>query len=125
MFDPFTILAALIPTIKYGVERVIDYNTGGPKPSNAKEAIEINDAEARKLEALSKLDNSEGAAQWVINIRALQRPIAVLVILTMWSLYAVQSGISAQDMQNMASAAIFYLFGDRTTMFLSEKNKRR
>lgn len=124
MFDPITILAALIPTIKYGVERVIDYKTGGPKPSNAQEAIALKQADIQQLEALAKLDNAEGASQWVINIRSLQRPVATAVILTMWAVYAYKAGISAQDMQNMAAAAVFYLFGDRTTMSISGVNRK-
>lgn len=124
MFDPFTILAALIPTVQYGIQRIIDYKTGGPKPTNAAEAIALKQADVAQLEALGKLDNADGASRWVINIRGLQRPVATAVILGMWSIYAYRVGITAEDMQNMAAAAVFYLFGDRTAMYISGNRKR-
>jgi hypothetical protein len=120
-FDPITILAAFVPTLSYVAQRVTDYFTGGPKPRNAQEAIELKKADIEQLKALAELDNSDGAPSWVVAIRALQRPFAVFVILVMWSVYVYKVGIAAEDMMNLASAAVFYLFGQRTQMYLSKK----
>src|SRR3990167_6362725 len=118
MFDPLTLLAAGIPTLNYVITRITDYFTGGPTPRNAQEAIELKKVDISQMEALAKLDNADGAPSWVVPIRALQRPFAVLVILSMWSVYVYKTGISSQDMMNLASAAVFYLFGQRTQMEL-------
>ena len=124
MFAFLPVLAALIPTINYGVTRAIDHFTGGPKPSNAQEAIALKQADIAQLEALSKLDNADGAPSWVIAIRALQRPFAVLVILGVWAASAYKYGIASEDLMNLAEAAVFYLFGDRTTMALTKGKSR-
>ena len=121
MFDPLTLLAAGIPTLNYVITRIADYFTGGPTPRNAQEAIELKKVDISQMEALAKLDNADGAPSLVVAIRALQRPFAVLVILSMWSVYVYKTGISSQDMMNLASAAVFYLFGQRTQMELVRK----
>jgi len=123
MFDPVTILTAFIPTIQYVAGRIVDKYTGGPAPSNAQEAIQLMNAETEKLKALSDLDNADGAAQWVQTIKGLQRPFAVVLILSAWYFVALRTGIQLQDLENLASAVIFYLFGQRTQMIL-HTNKR-
>lgn len=123
MFDPFTILAALLPTLQYGATKIIDKYTGGPSPSSAEEALKLKQADVAQLEALAKLDNADGASRWVTNVRAMMRPLAVTAVLGMWSFYAFKMGITAMDMQNMASAVMFYLFGDRLTMTLIGRKK--
>ena len=123
-FSMLTILSSLIPSLGYALKRVIDYKTGGAAPSNAQEAAAQSDADVRKLEALAKLDNADGASQWVINIRALQRPVVVFATLFSWICMTLAglSGLSV-NMQiyiivaNTASSVFFYLFGDRTLMY--------
>lgn len=124
MIQFLPMLAALIPTLNYAANRAIDYYTGGPKPSNAQEAIALKQADIAQLEAIAKLDDSDGSSQWVTNIRSLMRPFAVTVILSVWAAYVFNTGISSDDIMNLASAAVFYLFGDRTQMAITRgKNK--
>jgi hypothetical protein len=120
MFPILSLLAALIPTLNYGVTRVIDKYTGGAKPSNAQEELTLKQADVAQLEALAKLDDASGASQWVVNIRALQRPFAITVILGIWGTYVFKNGMSPDDIMNLASAAVFYLFGERTRMYIAK-----
>ena len=119
--DPITILSAFIPTIASVVTRVVDHFTGGPQPQSVKEQIDLNDSEVKKLQALSQFDSSDGASYWVVNIRALQRPIAVFLILGVWGLLASVHGVSITLVQDLASSAVFYLFGDRTQMYIDNR----
>lgn len=114
-------MAAVLPTLNYVITRVTDHFKGGPKHRNADEAIKLYQSEVEKLKALAQLDVSEGASSWVMNIRALMRPAAASVILVMWSIYAYKVGIASNDMMNMASAVMFYLFGERVQMRLERK----
>lgn len=123
MIPLLPILAAFIPTLNYGINRVIDAYTGGPKPSNAQEALALKNADVEQLKALALLDNSDGASKWVVNIRALMRPAASAVVLLVWGTYAIKTGISAEDLMSLAEAVIFYLFGDRTQMYLQKGRK--
>lgn len=122
--DPFTILAALIPTLKYAFTRMIDYKTGGPKPTNAQEAVQLGDVEIRRLEAVAKIDNADGASTWVVNIRALQRPIVVFVVLVVWAFIALNNQIQVSLITDLASTVIFYLFGERTAMAIQKSSAK-
>lgn len=124
MIDPvsiFTMLSALIPTGSYIAKRVTDYYTGGSKPSNTSEEVDLKQADTARLEALAKLDNAVGASTWVVNVRAMQRPIVVFIVLLTWALMTL--GIVHMSLQsyvitaNLASSVIFYLFGDRSLMY--------
>ncbi len=121
MFDPFTILAAFIPVVGTLVTRASEHFW--PQPKTTQEMVELERAQSEKLKSLSEIDKADGASQWVINIRALQRPLAIFMILATWSCVALTSGVSAEDLENLASAAIFYLFGDRTHMYVLGKRK--
>jgi len=122
MFDPITIGAALLPTLNYIITKATDHLTGGPKPSTAKEQISIIEAEAKKLEALANLDRAESASYWVQNIRALMRPVAAGIVMFTWTIYVFQVGIVSSDMMNMASAVMFYLFGERIQMKIEKRH---
>lgn len=123
MFDPFTILAALIPVFTHVVTKVTDHFTGGPSPTNTQELIELERVSIEKLKAIAALDSAEGASRWVTNVRAMMRPFAVVMILFTWGYIAVQYQISAALVTDLASSAVFYLFGDRTMMFITGKKK--
>ncbi len=124
LFSLVTVLSALIPVFTYSTKRVVDHFTGGPAPSNADEAIALGKADVEKLKALASLDDATGASQWVVNIRSLMRPFAVITILATWTYIAITTGaISVELVSDLASCAVFYLFGDRTMMHISERKK--
>jgi hypothetical protein len=118
--DPITILAAFLPVIADGAKRLINNWTGGPKPTSVEEVMKLGDLEIRKLEALASIDNAEGASQWVVNARAMQRPVAVLLITIAWFVVVAGNYPPAviDLVSNLASSVVFYLFGDRTYMYL-------
>ena len=121
MFDPLSVLAAIIPTLKYAFTRIVDYKTGGPKPSNAQEAVALGDLEIRRLEAISKLDDSEGASPWVVNIRAMQRPLVVFLVLLTWVYVVLNNQVAVNTVCELASLVFFYLFGERTSMAIMKR----
>jgi hypothetical protein len=131
IFDPFTIITALIPAFSDGIKRLIGKWTGGPTPQSVDELIKLQDADVRRLEALGQLDGTEGAvSKWVNNLRALQRPIVVFVVLATWVAMTIAQLYFPNTIQfneslvylvsNLASSVVFYLFGDRTYMYLKD-----
>jgi len=124
MFDPITLVTALLPAVSDGVRGLINKWTGGAgaKPANVEEAVKLMGAEVDRLRALAELDKPEGVSTWVANIRALQRPTAVLLILISW----IGVGFWSQDenliniTSNLAASVVFYLFGDRTYMYFKK-----
>lgn len=131
MIEPISLLTMFAPVITDGIRGVVNRFTGGAgaKPANVEEAVKLVDSDIRRLEAISKLDKVDGdVSLWVNNVRALQRPVATAVVLVSWiGLLAVYGNINPQDVidivSNLASAVIFYLFGDRTYMHFKSKDK--
>ena len=133
MIDPVslaTILTAFIPTATYGIKRIIDYKTGGASPSNAAEQVELRKSDVEMVKVINAVP--ENISRWVANIIALQRPIVIFVILFNWTLLTAHGLTGGTvDLQlyvivaNLASSAIFYLFGDRSLMYsLQSMNKK-
>lgn len=126
--DPITILTAFIPVLTQGLRGAINKWTGGAgaKPATVDEAIKLGDMDIRRLEAIAKLDESSGAAQWVSNVRGIQRPAAVVLVLLAYIIVLGTPGSSHEALvlvSNLASSAMFYLFGDRTLMALNGMKK--
>jgi hypothetical protein len=122
--DPITILTAFIPVIQHGIKAAINKFTDGAgvKPATVDDAVKLADIDIRRLEAIARLDEVQGASQWVQNIRGLQRPIAVGIVLLMY--VATLSPQVPEDVHtniaNLATAVIFYLFGDRTYLYIKK-----
>ena len=129
--DPLTILTAFIPMLTDGARGLVNKWTGGAgaKPANTEEAINLIDADIRKMEAIAKLDAVQGnVSMWVNNIRALQRPLAAAIVLISWGIVLgvygdADIGTSINIVSNLASSVIFYLFGDRTYMHFKKSDK--
>jgi len=79
------------------------------------------EADSKRLEVLAKLDSVGEVSQWVNNTRALMRPVlgGMIVAAYVSTLYmpTVMDAIAA----NLASAVVFYLFGDRTYLHFKRK----
>jgi hypothetical protein len=123
--DPVTILTAFIPVIQKGASALISKalgRDGGPKPATVEDAAKLGELEIRKLEALSALDAVVNTSQWVADVRGIQRPVAVAVILLTYTACVMDSDVAQGTLDlvaNLASSAMFYLFGDRTLMYLT------
>lgn len=133
MLDPvsiFSVLTAFIPTASYSIKRIVDYNTGGKDKIDTASYVAMREADAKVLEIINR--TPPNTSRWVSNIIALQRPIAVLAILLNWIVVTVY-GLSGGniDLQiyvitsNLASSAVFYLFGDRSLMYSLEKTNKK
>jgi hypothetical protein len=119
-----TLLAAFLPVASDGVRGLFNKFTGGAgaKPANVEEVVTLMDAETKRLEALSKIDNAEGVSQWVSNIRALQRPVISFCIITAYVgvvAFNAESEI-VNSIGGYAQMVTFYLFGDRTYMYMKK-----
>ena len=118
--DPVTILAALLPVASDGIRGLVTKWTGGAgaKPANVEEAVRLIDADISRMKALAELDRPENTSVWVNDVRALQRPAAVALVIVSW----LGIGLLSTDPQlidisgNLAASVVFYLFGDRTYM---------
>lgn len=117
------ILAALIPTAADGVRavgRALVARLGGAQPATVDEYVKLQDADTRRLEALSALDAPGGdASQWVVNLRASARYLAVLVLVACTVLVTVSAAFVSVPADVLGAAAewgaagFFFLFGDR------------
>lgn len=122
-FNAATIATSLIPVVTYGVKRVIGSLTGGPVPQTVDDVIRLKELDVRQFEALSQADQTpSNESRWVSNLRALQRPIVVYLIMLTFlgsvAYYSILGTIDYNDLlnflTNMTASVIFYLFGDRS-----------
>jgi len=109
--------AALLPVLSDGIRGVFARLTGseGANPQTVEERIELARSDTERLRALAELDSFGDSYKWVNAIRALQRPLAVFVILTSYAFAAafIEEG-APPDLAQFAQLAVFYLFGERT-----------
>ena len=123
IMDPITILASLLPLVIDGGKALISKVTGGTPPiTSADDFIKIQDADVRRLEAIAKLDVPTGdVSRWVNDVRAMQRPTVVAIVLLAWVYTVATSGQHIDLVSNMASSVFFYLFGERGLMYVKKK----
>jgi hypothetical protein len=125
--DPVTILTAFIPVIQKGLSAIINKKLGdrdGAKPATIEETVKLGELEIRKLEALASIDSVSGTSKWVSDVRGIQRPVAVALILLTYVTCVLNPNTVQATMDlaaNLASSAMFYLFGDRTLMYISTR----
>lgn len=113
-----TVLTAFIPALSDGVKALFHkFTDTGPQPQNVDDAIKLMEAETAKVQALAALDSVTGEVHtWVNDVRALQRPVAVVLVLGALFLFP-----DVPFIDNLASSAVFYLFGDRSYAYLKQK----
>lgn len=120
MFDPVTILAALLPA---GVEVLKGLGTAVtrrilPKedgPRTFTEHMESRKLDLEQLKTLAEMDAGGETYKWVEAIRKLQRPFFVVMIASGF-LYTLND-IDSQVIADLTSSVVFYLFGDRTLFY--------
>ena len=118
------LLPALLPVLGDGVRGLFNKFTGGAgaKPANVQEVVQLMDAETARLKVIAEIDSAEGVSTWVANVRAMQRPVAVALILAAYVLAALTS--DNEEMVNglgaYAQMVTFYLFGDRTYAYFKK-----
>lgn len=124
------LVPALLPAVTDGLRGLFARLTGnaGVQPQNVAETIQLMQADTARLQAIAQLDSPTGqVSPWVANIRALQRPVAAAAIILGY-LVAVTAGGAVPDditgqLGSYAQMVTFYLFGDRSYMYL--RNAKR
>ncbi len=118
-----TLLPALLPVgidaAKATVAKV--FGNKAAVPSSFAEAMQLEEFLLKKMQTLAELDKPAGQiSMWVANLRASARYLAVFLILGTWSVITLGNlpmGTEQYDlMSQMATAAFFFLFGDRISM---------
>jgi len=120
-----TAVAALLPAATDGVRALINRVTGGSgaKPANVEEAIRLADSQVERMKALAEIDKpADNVSPWVNNIRALQRPVALAVVVLAYtgSLYIAMPTDQAASIAELASIAVGYVFGERAYMYFKK-----
>lgn len=117
-----TIIPALLPVAADGVRAVFSKITGGKgaQPANVAEVIQLMNADTDRLKTLAQLDATGTVHTWVNDVRALQRPLLSMAIITgyigaVWFSVDVKPDTLAL-LGEYAQMVTFYLFGDRTYM---------
>lgn len=117
MFDPITILAALLPlgvdAGKALIQRFIAPEQ--VKPLDFSELLQLKQIEMQQWQAMQGGDAP--SYLWVAAVRQLQRPVFAAAVIGTWCVQSAM-GDPSPTVTNMASAVGFYLFGDRTLFYI-------
>ncbi|MBA7495773.1 hypothetical protein ES702_06362 [subsurface metagenome] len=121
-----TLLPALLPVIidlfKGGLSKIIGIPTA--EPMNFNERLEEKKLDIEKLKALATLDKpNANISQWVADLRASFRYIAVGVIVLAGIVYnflpeASQNPDSLNSLNQLMASATFFIIGDRVYLGL-------
>ena len=117
------LIPALLPAATDGVRALFNKFTGGAgaAPANVEEVVTLMQAETDRLQALAQIDSAASNVHaWVNDVRALQRPVAAAMIIggylaSFW--LATDQGIT-ENHGTYAQMVTFYLFGDRSYMYM-------
>ena len=121
------ILPALVPVFTDGVRGVFARITGGAggQPQNVQERVQLMEAEAQKLQAMSALDGTVTGqpAQCIVDLRASFRYVIISAILLFTGVIVfypniVGSAVIATFL-DMSGACMSFVIGER--MYLSIK----
>lgn len=118
-----TLLPALLPVGIDAAKVAVNRLSGGAaaRPSTFAETMEWERFLLEKLKTLAELDKPFGQiSQWVADLRASARYVAVFLILGVWAAITVGNlPLDTQEyelLSQMATASFFFLFGDRIYM---------
>lgn len=120
--DPITIAAALLPAITDGAKMIFGKFFGDANPKNVDDVIKLRASDVQRIEAMAKLDAAGDVHRWVNDVRAMQRPLAVILVVGAW-VVSVTTTVTPEVQElnaNLASSVVFYLFGDRTYLSLKK-----
>ena len=120
------ILPALVPAFADGARGLIAKFTGGAggQPQNVAERIQLMQAEAANLQAMSSLDTPVGQpSQWIVDLRAAFRYVIIsaILIFTGITLYFgdIVGASAITVLLDMSGCAMSFVVGER--MYLSLK----
>jgi hypothetical protein len=112
------LLPAIAPAITDGIRGLIARFTGnaGAQPVNVDERIRLIEADTARMQALAMLDQPGGIpAQWIINVRAIYRYVAITLIwLILWWAVATNQSIElTMILLDMCGATLSFIIGER------------
>jgi hypothetical protein len=121
------IFPALVPVFTDGVRGVFARITGGAggQPQNVAERVQLMEAEAQKLQAMSALDGTVTGqpAQWIVDLRASFRYVIISAILLFTGVIVFYPNIVGASViavfLDMSGACMSFVIGER--MYLSIK----
>lgn len=122
------ILPSLVPAITDGLRGVIGKFTGnaGAAPQNVAEAIQLMEAQTKRVQALAELDKlPDGAATWVINLRGSFRYVVTggIVAATIAGTYAGVNAVFLALLYDLSGASMSFIIGERMYINLRGASK--
>lgn len=122
------ILPALVPAATDAARGLVAKISGGAgaQPQNVAEVVQLMKAQTERLQALSELDKPEGQiSQWVANLRASFRYIAVGVV-ELAALAAVLFHVQGEGVAvllELAGAGMSFIIGERMYLAIGGRNR--
>jgi len=121
------ILPALVPAFTDGVRGIFAKLTGGAggQPQNVQERVQLMEAEAQKLQAMSALDGTITGqpSQWIIDLRAAFRYVIISAILIFTGIIVFMPDLVGASViavfLDMSGCCMSFVIGER--MYLSIK----
>jgi hypothetical protein len=123
------LIPALVPMFADTVRGVVNKLTGnaGAAPANVGEAIQLMDAETRKMQALAALDAPPAnISPWVANLRASCRYVIAIVVVVAAVLAVYVPGVSMEETEmlvTLAGSVWSFLFGERMYIGITRGKK--
>jgi hypothetical protein len=122
------IFPALVPAITDGARALIGKVTGGAgaQPQNVAEAIQLMEAQTKRVQALAELDKlPDGASLWVINLRGSFRYIVAggAVGAAIVGTYVNVNPVFLAMLYELAGASMSFIIGERMYLNLRGASK--
>jgi hypothetical protein len=122
------IFPALVPAITDGVRGLIGKYTGnaGAQPQNVAEAIQLMEAQTKRVQALAELDKlPDGADKWVINLRGSFRYVICggVVASAVAGTYVGVNPAFLALLYDLAGASMSFIIGERMYINLRGASK--
>ncbi len=120
--DPLTILAAFGPlAVELGKSLISRFIAPSEfKPATVEQWTTMQEMQLKLFIAMNEAGGSNPSYPWVEAIVRLQRPLIGAMTLATW-VYTQTVGTPSSDVNNLAAAIGFYLFGDRTLFYARKK----
>jgi len=120
------LLPALVPALTDGIRGLVAKVTGGAgqRPANIAERVQLMEAETARLQALAALDAPVGSpSQWVVDMRASYRYIAIAVIWALAGLavFTHQDNALVLILLDMCGASLSFIIGERFYLKITGK----
>lgn len=120
--DPITILSAFAPVFMDLGKSLINKFVAPDqfKPATIEQYSEMKKIDLEFFKVMNDAGGGNPSYPWVEAIARLMRPTIGLIVLLTWALMHL-NGTATLEVDNFASAVGFYLFGERSLMYIKKK----